>query len=353
MNKAKLIPFDIEKVKDGAKVITRCGYPAMVMIGSDKTYPVRAIVKTEEGSFTYSFTVAGKFWVSENESDLDLFIEEEEKEKPRREYSGTDSIYVPKDDEGIREELIDAINGLWDNDALPMPLSIKRKDAWITWLQKQGEEKPADNKPKFQKGDWVVFNPGGNAHQIIRVVENATSHTYGYDTVDGYYFNDTAEGVRLWNINDAKPGDVLASKNGTNILIFKQIETITSFSSYYNIQHRRDDCWANDCFIPATKEQYSQIFKKMKEDGYEWDSERNELKEIATDKAEEEPETRRMTNRELAWWLRKCPEECREYKYNGCSNIHNTYNYYEDEADNPCLDVLIRSNGGEWKEPRV
>ena len=91
----------------------------------------------------------------------------------------------------------------------------------------------------------------------------------------------------------------------------------------------------------------------MKEDGYEWDSERNELKEIATDKAEEEDKTQRMTNRELAWWLRKCPEECREYKYKGCSNIHNTYNYYEDEADNPCLDVLIRSNGGEWKEPLV
>lgn len=40
-------------------------------------------------------------------------------------------------DERIRKELIDAILGLWDNDALPMPLSVKRKDEWIAWLEKQ------------------------------------------------------------------------------------------------------------------------------------------------------------------------------------------------------------------------
>lgn len=48
------------------------------------------------------------------------------------------------EDEKIRKELIEAIKGLWDNDALPMPLSVKRKDAWIAWLEKQvkkgGEE---------------------------------------------------------------------------------------------------------------------------------------------------------------------------------------------------------------------
>lgn len=40
-------------------------------------------------------------------------------------------------DERIRKELIDAIQGLWDNDALPLPLSVKRKDAWLDWLEKQ------------------------------------------------------------------------------------------------------------------------------------------------------------------------------------------------------------------------
>ncbi|MDD6017166.1 MAG: hypothetical protein PUC18_12990 [Prevotellaceae bacterium] len=41
------------------------------------------------------------------------------------------------EDEKIRKELIDAIQGLWENDALPMPLSVKRKDNWLAWLEKQ------------------------------------------------------------------------------------------------------------------------------------------------------------------------------------------------------------------------
>ncbi len=52
------------------------------------------------------------------------------------------------EDERIRKELIDAINGLWDNDALPMPLSVRRKDAWIAWLEKQGEK---NNNPELIK----------------------------------------------------------------------------------------------------------------------------------------------------------------------------------------------------------
>ena len=47
-------------------------------------------------------------------------------------------------DERIREELIDAIQGLWVNDALPMPLSLKRKDDWIDWLEKQTNTKVKD-----------------------------------------------------------------------------------------------------------------------------------------------------------------------------------------------------------------
>ena len=47
-------------------------------------------------------------------------------------------------DEIVRKELIDAINGLWNDDALPMPLSVKRKNAWLAWLEKQGEKKPVE-----------------------------------------------------------------------------------------------------------------------------------------------------------------------------------------------------------------
>ena len=64
----------------------------------------------------------------------------------------------------------------------------------------------------------------------------------------------------------------------------------------------------------------------------------------------EETKKRRMTNQELAWWLREKPT--REYA------IHNfvfPFFIYEKEfADKEVADnILIRENGGEWHEPIV
>jgi hypothetical protein len=62
---------------------------------------------------------------------------------------------------------------------------------------------------------------------------------------------------------------------------------------------------------------------------------------------------RRMTNQELACWLRDCPEEHREWKYDYGTNVYCTYNYLERHADDECENILIRRNGGEWREPLV
>lgn len=360
MNKTKLIPFDIELAKAGAKVVTRIGKTVRVGFYDVKNedYPILCLVEEDNGrELSWSYTKNGKYHKDEDiDSPYDLFIEEEEKEKPRREYSGTDSIYVPKDDEGIREELIDAINGLWDNDALPMPLSIKRKDAWLAWLEKQGEENPADNKPKFQEGDWVVFNPGCNAHQIVRVVENTTSHTYGYDTVDDYYFNDTTEGVRLWNITDAKDGDVLYSLDSKQPFIFKNRKPhqqadvycgINIFGKFF-IENTEECIITADKYVPADKFQREHLFKKMKEAGYEWDSNKKELHKMG-----EKVKTHRMTNQELADWLRDCTEEHREWKYTSGDIAYSHYCYPESEAFKPVKTILIRRNHGSWQEPLV
>lgn len=374
MKQTRLVPFNIEKAKQGAKVVTRDGRNVRIgffNLKGNNSYPFVGAVEIDGQERVFFFTTEGKYSMLDNESSLDLFIEEEEKEKPRREYSGTDSIYVPKDDEGIREELIDAINGLWDNDALPMPLTLKRQTAWITWLQKQGREKSADNKPKFQEGDWVVFNPECNAHQIIRVVENASSHTYGYVTVDDYCFNDTAEGMRLWNINDAKDGDVLVCIGG------KYGQEIGIVKKYVGKYGGCDKCFETYCFVdwegifrlgeymgskeiyPATKEQRDFLFQKMKEEGYEWDEENKELKKVADDSSakvkevKKEIKTRRMTNQELADWLRDCTEEHREWKYTSGDIAYSHYCYTESEAFKPVKTILIRRNHGSWKEPLV
>lgn len=68
----------------------------------------------------------------------------------------------------------------------------------------------------------------------------------------------------------------------------------------------------------------------------------------------EEPKTRRMTNQELAWWLQEGKH--REYKFPDI-NIQLVRSYFEyDEAvanDEVYGNILIRENGGEWREPLV
>lgn len=66
----------------------------------------------------------------------------------------------------------------------------------------------------------------------------------------------------------------------------------------------------------------------------------------------EEPETRRMTNKELSLWLRENPT--REYKYQTSDYICSTFAYREYVQDKEVTDdILIRENGGEWREPLV
>lgn len=63
---------------------------------------------------------------------------------------------------------------------------------------------------------------------------------------------------------------------------------------------------------------------------------------------------RRMTNKELAWWLQEGKH--REYKFPDI-NIQLVRSYFEyDEAvanDEVYGNILIRENGGEWREPLV
>ena len=63
---------------------------------------------------------------------------------------------------------------------------------------------------------------------------------------------------------------------------------------------------------------------------------------------------RRMTNRELAWWLREHQEEHREAwdKLTDC--VFSIYTYWKEGESCPCPDkMLIRRNGGEWEEPLI
>ena len=66
----------------------------------------------------------------------------------------------------------------------------------------------------------------------------------------------------------------------------------------------------------------------------------------------EELKTRRMTNKELSWWLSEKPR--RERKFTRTSYICTCHVYRENEQDEEVPNnILIREDGGEWREPLV
>ena len=67
----------------------------------------------------------------------------------------------------------------------------------------------------------------------------------------------------------------------------------------------------------------------------------------------EKQKQRRMTNKELARWIREKPT--REYKYKQVdSHIYSSYAYKECYTNKEVDDILlIREDDGEWREPLI
>lgn len=147
------------------------------------------------------------------------------------------------------------------------------------------EQKPSDKvEPKFKVGDWVMLD----RPVLITKVKDMPYNTHQYWTSDGTWFGDATK-AKLWTIQDAEDGDVLA--NNGNIILFKQISDSARpdykfIQSYCFVLMHSSDFYLkgtynlDDGFHPATKEQRDLLFQKMKEAGYEWDAEKKELKKI-------------------------------------------------------------------------
>ena len=167
-----------------------------------------------------------------------------------------------------------------------------------SWLEKQEEQQLADkNKPKFKAGDWIISNDNSRLlRRIIAVDESG----YGYMTDCGYrdhsYYDNN---FHLWTIQDTKDGDVLVCEG--KISKNKDGQEIGIVKKYVGRIGGCDNCFKTYCFIdwernfivdkdmgssnihPATKEQRDLLFQKMKEEGYEWNTEKKELKKIESE----------------------------------------------------------------------
>lgn len=165
----------------------------------------------------------------------------------------------------------------------------------LAWLEKQGKQKPIDKvEPKFKVGDWVVRDYLNNhtVNQVAEVKQIDDEH-FGYTLDDEMYFSGSWESsYHLWTIQDANDGDVLYHKSPlTGIEYFvmsRGVNRCGNIDSYFRY-NSEDGFGINipsvlsgelDDITPATKEQRDFLFSKMKEAGYEWDSEKKELKKI-------------------------------------------------------------------------
>ena len=155
-------------------------------------------------------------------------------------------------------------------------------------LEEQGDNNPADKvEPKFKIGDWVVLTAGELSTTLQIVNVDANKKLYWFND-DSYLPIVDEECLHLWTIQDAKDGDVLACSDW--LFILKQFNVKGNKHKTYchydlTLNRFKDDTdsymvTGSDEFHPATKEQRDQLFQKMKEADYEWDSEKKELKKI-------------------------------------------------------------------------
>ena len=154
--------------------------------------------------------------------------------------------------------------------------------AAIAWLEKQGEQKYVEKvEPKFKSGDWIIDEQDGVILHINKVLE----HAYEVTNLEGGSYEASRCSIetcnRLWTIQDAKDGDVLAYPDGSITLFNYLFENIYMAHVLWVDGHIELN---NSCAIfnvhPATKEQRDLLFSKMKEAGYEWDAEKKELKKV-------------------------------------------------------------------------
>ena len=173
----------------------------------------------------------------------------------------------------------------------------KYQQGWHDALEKQGFCSPFNYEhaniqqkdfapkivPKFKAGDWIIIKGNENVKQIVRIdfFKNGQPQ---YILSNGLWFGNGTE-VRLWTIEDAQEGDVLYSPCCKLIWLYKDEKTCYLGN---NLNYHSDSIVVNNPICmptdarPATKDEQTTFFAKIKELGYEWDAEKKELKKTET-----------------------------------------------------------------------
>ena len=142
-----------------------------------------------------------------------------------------------------------------------------------TW---EGWTPPVEPKFKFKVGDWIANDYC--AGKVIALTDDA----YLLDSGQGIPFS-CEHNAHLWTIADAKDGDVLVAHEV--IVLFKEIDglNIRCYFSYHYMNTPMvftNQLHNKMAFRPATKDERELLFAKMKEEKYEWDVNKKELRKI-------------------------------------------------------------------------
>ena len=122
-------------------------------------------------------------------------------------------------------------------------------------------------KSKFNEGDWIVTD--GITYRIEDVLED------GYNnSKQGFISKEREDNMRLWTINDAKPGDILIEDE--YIVMFKNIDMDNPgiyFWTSYSLNRVTDKFYKDDMsrynysnFKPATEEQSHILLNRIEKE---------------------------------------------------------------------------------------
>ena len=200
------------------------------------------------------------------------------------------------DDERIRKEILGLVQYTKGRKIGYEPRV--HQDEMVTWLEKQGEQKPVDKvEPKFQKGDWVCENEPNNYARFVQILETVNiqgKERYRisrdiHNDEDIVEFNFVEEYYHKFDIKDAKDGDVLVSSEGNPFIFSGKYDDMhfcnpiayCGVTCENKFKEGGGTHWTSKGGVaPATKEQRDLLFQKMKEEGYEWDAKKKVLKKI-------------------------------------------------------------------------
>ena len=187
------------------------------------------------------------------------------------------------EDEKIRKALIEYYS--FDKDGGSHALDNITPKQIVAWLEKQGEQKPANKvEPKFHEGEWIT-----NGDYTWKIVE-VKPLDYILQSQDGNIVDDTIfhvdEQFHSFTIKDAKDGDLIyvsTEERGIQA-IFHEYKNNTIFFHCYLcvdfVQGGYMPIGSVELVYPLQKTHYNRFFEKMHEAGYEWDAEKKELKKI-------------------------------------------------------------------------